>query len=229
MCTLQSFALVLVFSLPLFAQESPLNERELGAYKGDDDAVGSIMNYCDSVNETIQGKQPRIFAQLRTASTTHPEKNDSWKEFASRTDWETAGKPVPLAFVWDKDNSIVRVTMVAAPPRPGTPAITHQRVDYCYATDARLVRIRAVWSVPTECEFLFPCRLISNQDFFLIHPQRPAVTDWVFTEDGEIDKLHDGKEVNDYFDPSNSLSVDDLHLRKSDELPFNHPSLTTPK
>jgi hypothetical protein len=45
---------------------------------------------------------------------------------------------------------------------------------------------------------------------------------WVFIPDGTINKLRNGKEVDDYFDPSNSLTVNDLHLTTSDDLPFDH-------
>lgn len=229
MRALQAFAVLLALALPLLSQEHLPNEHELGAYKGEDDSVRFIMNYCDSVDQSTRQQQPRIFAETKAASIASPDRIDSWTEFASRADWEAARKPTPLAFVWDQDNTIVRVTMVANAPRTETPAFAHQRLDYCYGTDTKLVRVRALWSAPTECEFLFPCRLLSNRDFFLMHPQTPAVTDWIFTEDGEIDKLRNGREVNDYFDPSNSLSVDDLHLKTSKDLPFNRPAVTSPK
>jgi len=46
----------------------------------------------------------------------------------------------------------------------------------------------------------------------------------VFTPNGQIRKLRDGEAQDDYFDPSYSLTVSDLHLRSSDDLPFNHPA-----
>ncbi|MFZ0862240.1 MAG: hypothetical protein WCA27_25370 [Candidatus Sulfotelmatobacter sp.] len=228
MPTLKSLWFLLVFSLPLFAQEHRLSEHQLGAYRGSEDAVRSVMNYCDAVDDAVQEEQPNIFAELNIDSTTKSESH-RWREFASKDEWEADGKPVPLAFVWNRDGAIVRVTVVSRPPRVGSPVVVRQRVDYCYGTDTKLKRIRAVWHAPTECEFLFPCRLISGHEF-LLGGQYPAVTDWVFTADGAIQKLRNGKAVDDYFDPSYSLSINDLHLRTSEDLPFSHPtSQSTPK
>ena len=125
---------VLAFSLPLFAQQT-LNERRLGAYKGDDQAVRSAMNYCDAIDDAVQGQQPRIFAGLKDLATKSP---GDWKEVASRDEWDAAGKPGPLAFVWNRDGAIVRVTIVWGPPRVGAPAATRRRVTYCYGTDSKL-------------------------------------------------------------------------------------------
>lgn len=217
---------VFASTLPLFAQQLPLaqyiyTQHQLADYKGNEDAVRSVMNYCDAVDDSLQQQQPRIFAESKIDSS--PESKSSvWRELASREDWYAAGKPAPLAFVWDRDGAIVRVTIVARPPRGWNRVVgAHQQVDYCYGTDTHLIRIRAVWYEPTYCEFLFPCRLISGHEFFL-RGQRPAITDWVFAADGTIEKLRNGKAVDDYFDPSNSLSASDLHLRTSDDLPFDH-------
>jgi hypothetical protein len=219
---MRSFRLVgfvLAFTLPLWAQEHKLSEHRLGAYRGSDDAVRSAMSYCDAVDDSVQEQQPRIFAQLNLASTTRST-SDRWSEVASKGEWDASRRPTPLTFVWSKDGTIVRVTVVASPPRPRTPVVSRRRVDYCYGTDAKLIRVRAAWYVPTSCEFLFPCRLISGQEF-PIGGQSPVVTDWVLTSDGTITKLRNGKEIDDYFDPSNSLSASDLRLRTSDDLPFS--------
>jgi hypothetical protein len=222
MSGLKLFGFVLAFALPLSAQKNQLNERQLGAYKGREDAVRAGMNYCDAVDDSAQQQQPRIFAELPLDSTTKSKSHD-WKEFARKDEWEAAGEPAPVAFVWDRGGAIVRVTVVASPPRHRIRAGAYQRIDYCYGPDTKVVRIRAVWYVPTYCEFLFPCRLISDHDFFLLGDPHPAVTDWVFTANGAIQKLRNGKAVDDYFDPSYSLSVSDLHLRTSDDLPFSKP------
>lgn len=76
-------------------------------------------------------------------------------EFASGDEWTAASNPAPLALVWNTDGAIVRVTIVARPPRARQPVGARQRVDYCYGTDSKLRRIRAVWYPPTYCEFLF--------------------------------------------------------------------------
>jgi hypothetical protein len=214
------FGFFLAFTLPLCAQEYKLSEHQLGAYKGSDEAVRSVMSYCDAVDDSVQEQQPRMFAELSLDSTA---KSASlrWSEVASKDEWESSGKPAPLTFVWSKDGSIVRVTVVTSPPRFRIPVVAHRRVDYCYGSDAKLLRVRAVWSVPTSCEFLFPCRLISGLEFSL-GGQTPAINDWVFTADGTITRLRNGKASDDYFDPSNSLSVGDLHLRTSADLPFHH-------
>jgi hypothetical protein len=211
---------VLALALPLWAQEHKLSEHQLGAYQGSDDAVRSAMSYCDAVDDSAREQQPRIFAQLNLASTSRST-NHHWTEVASKDEWEASGKPAPLTFVWSKDGTIVRVTVIASPSRFRTPVVAHRRVDYCYGADTKLLRVRAAWYVPTSCEFLFPCRLIGGHEFPL-RGQTPAVTDWVFTEDGTITKLRNGKAIDDYFDPSNSLSASDLHLRKSNDLPFNY-------
>lgn len=214
---LSFLGLLLALALPVCAQEHKLNERDLGDYKGTDDAVRSIIDYCDMLDASLKQQPPRIFAETKVESTEDA-KNITWGEFAGKDAWEAAGSPAPLAFVWFKDDLIVRVTMVARAHR-GKPSPAEQRLDYCYDDDAQLVRIRAVWYAPTECEYLFPCRLISGQDF-LLGGQRPAVTDWVFKEDGTIQRLRNGEAVDNYFDPSYSLTVSDLHLQTSSELPF---------
>ena len=213
---LSFLGLILTLALPLCAQEHKLNERELGDYKGTDDAVRSVTDYCDMLDTSLKQQPPRIFAETKVESTE--DAKNTWGEFAGKDAWEAAGSPAPLAFVWFKDDLIVRVTMVARAHR-GKPSPAQQRLDYCYDDDAQLVRIRAVWYAPTECEYLFPCRLISGQDF-LLGGQRPAVTDWVFKEDGTIQRLRNGEAVDNYFDPSYSLTVSDLHLQTSSELPF---------
>jgi hypothetical protein len=229
MPALKSLGFLLVVSLPLLAQEHRLTEHEVGSYKGNEDAVGSLMSYCDAVDDSVQEQQPRIFAELKMELTMKlkmdpatESKSDRWREFANKEEWDAVGKPAPLAFVWNRDGAIVRVTIMARPPRVWNPVVgAHQRVDYCYGADTKLIRIRAVWYVPTSCEFLFPCRLISGHEFFL-GGQHPAITDWLFTGDGQIQKLRNGKISNDPFDPSYSLSINDLHRRTSEDLPFSH-------
>jgi len=211
--------IVLAFTLPLFAQRPSLHERQLGTYKGNDDAVRSAMSYCNAIDDSVEEQQPRIFA-LDKVYVAGQERG--WKQVADRGEWNALGKPAPLAFVWDRDGTIVRVTVVARPFLFRSAMSAHERVDYCYGGDHKLIRLRAVWYVPAFCEVLFPCRLISDRDFFLLHSQSPAVTDWVFIADGTINKLRNGKEVDNYFDPNNSLTVNDLHLRTSDHLPFDH-------
>jgi hypothetical protein len=216
MRSLSFFGFVLLFAVSLCAQEHKLNERELGDYKGTDDAVRSVMDYCDMLDASLKQQPPRIFAETKVESKGDA-KTITWGEFPGKDEWQAAGSPAPLAFVWFKDDLIVRVTMVES-PRHGKSSPTQQRLDYCYDDDAQLVRIRAVWYAPTECEYLFPCRLISGHD--VLSGQRPSVTDWVFKEDGMIQKLHNGEAVDDYFDPSYSLTVSDLHLQTSSQLPF---------
>jgi hypothetical protein len=124
-------------------------------------------------------------------------------------------------FVWDRDGGTVKVTVVAKPHRVWSPVGAYRRTEYCYGTDARLIRVRAVSYVPTRCEFLFPCQLIYGHEFFL--SQSVGTTDWGLTSDGRIQKLWNGKARDDHFDPSHSLTVSDLHLKTGDDLPFKHP------
>jgi hypothetical protein len=219
MSALSVVGLVLGFTLPLFAQRPSLNERQLGTYRGNEDSVRSAMSYCNAIDDSVQEQQSRIFAldKVYVAGAGR-----HWAQVSDRDEWNALGKPAPLAFVWDRDGAIVRVTVVARPSLFRSTVSTHERVDYCYGVDKKLIRIRAVWYVPAFCEVLFPCRLISDRAFFLLNSQSPAVTDWVFIPDGTINKLRNGKEVDDYFDPSNSLTVNDLRVRTSDDLPFDH-------
>lgn len=221
MSNLNPLGFLLVFALPLFAQEHQLSPHELGAYRGTEDMVRAVMNYCDVADDFSQRQQPRLFAELQAGPVPETERR-GWWEFAGKDEWDAAGKPAPLAFVWYRDGGIVRVTVVANPPRHWSPLGAYRRAEYCYNAHNKLVRIRAVWYVPSHCEFLFPCQLVSGHEFFL--SQSPGITDWVFTADGQVRKLQNGKARNDYFDPSYSLRVSDLHLKNSDELPFDHPT-----
>jgi hypothetical protein len=219
MSSLKSLGFVLAFALPLFAQEEPLTVHQVGAYKGHEDAVRLVMDYCDATDDSSEQYQPQIFAE--SEPTTRGDARQ-WEQFANRDQWEAAGRPTPLVFVWDRNGTTVRVTVVAHPPQVWKPIGAYRRTDYCYGADARLSRVRAVWYFPTRCEFLFPCQLIRGRGFYL--GQSPAITDWVFTPDGKIRKLRDGEAQDDYFDPSYSLTVRDLHLKTSDDLPFKHPA-----
>jgi hypothetical protein len=183
MRSLRPVGLVLAFTHSPFAQQLPLNEHQLGVYKGNDDAVHSVMDYCNAVDDSVQPQQPRIFSETKIDSTTESN-NHRWIEFAGKDEWAAAGKSDPFAFVWDKDGAIVRVTILDR-IQPGI----RPRLDYCYGTDTKLmIRIRAVPSTPTYCQVLFPCRLISGQEYTL-GGRRPVITDWVFTGDGTIHKL----------------------------------------
>jgi hypothetical protein len=86
-CRLFGFALAL--TLPLCAQEHKLSEHQLGAYKGSDEAVRSVMSYCDAIDDSLQEQQPRIFAHLNLDPAT---KSTSlrWSEIASKDEWESA-------------------------------------------------------------------------------------------------------------------------------------------
>jgi len=218
MQSLKLLGLVLASTFSLFGQQLPLNENQLGSYKGNDDAVHSVMEYCNAVDDSVQPQQPRIFSESKIDSTTESNSHP-WMEFASKDEWTAAGKPGPLAFVWDRDGAIVRVTIVDR-VRSGI----RPRVEYCYGTDTKLMRIRAVPSAPTYCQVLFPCRLISGHEYVL-GGRWPAITDWVFTADGTIHKLRNGKAVDDYFEPSSSLTASDLQLKTSVDLPFSHRAL----
>lgn len=219
MRSLQSLGFVLVFSLPLFAQGRPLSVHQVGAYKGHEDAVHLVMDHCDATDDYSEQNQPRIFAESTSAGGDH---SRHWEQFASRAEWDAAGRPTPLVFAWDRNGTTVRVTVVAHPPQVWKPVVAYRRTEYCYGRDAKLIRVRAVWYLPTDCEFLFPCQLIRGRGFFL--GQSPGITDWVFTPNRQIRKLRDGESQDDYFDPSHSLTVSDLHLRSSEDLPFNRPA-----
>jgi len=69
MRSLSFFGFILAVTLPLCAQQHQLNERELGDYKGGDDAVRSIVDYCDALDASLKLQPPRIFAVTKTEST----------------------------------------------------------------------------------------------------------------------------------------------------------------
>jgi hypothetical protein len=184
------------------------------------DDVRSATAYCDAVDEYAKQQRPQLFAKLRADSTEKP-KNGEWKEFAGKLQWEAAGKPRPLAFVWSRGGVIVLVSVVYPPP-VRISYVVNRRTEYCYGGDAQLSRIRAVGYMPTHCEFLFPCELIRENAFHL--GQAPGMTDWIFTADGYIQELRDGKVQNDPLDPACSLRVADLHLGSSKDLPFVTPT-----
>lgn len=221
---LKSVSFVLAFALPLLGQVRQPREHKLGAYEWAEDAVPSVMSYCDAVDNFSSEEIPRLFARPKPNSSAQREAAQ-WREFVSKNDWEAAGRPTPLAFVWDRNGVAIEVTVVAKPPQVWSPVGAYRRTEYCYNIDARLIRIRAMSYVPTHCEFLFPCQLISGHKFFL--SQEVGTNDWVFTSDGRIRKLWNGKQRDDYFDPSCSLTVGDLHLKTSDQLPFTQ--LTRPR
>jgi hypothetical protein len=95
MSALKPVWFLLVFSLPLFAQEHRLHEHQLGAYKGSEGTVRSVMDYCDAVDESVQEQQPRIFAELNIDSTTRA-KSRRWKELANKDEWEQPANRFPL-------------------------------------------------------------------------------------------------------------------------------------
>jgi len=192
------------FVSALFAQQHSPTEPLDEIYSGHEEAVRSVMQYCDTLDDALEQREPRIFGS---------ESGHKWREFFSRGEWEEAGRPAPLAFVWDREGSTVRVTVMAR-----ISVGMRRRVEYCYGADTKLLRIRAVPFVPTNCEFLFPCRLIRGEP--LLSGQRTGTTDWVLARDGTVSKLRNGKAEDDYFDPSNSLTVNDLHVTTSADLPF---------
>jgi hypothetical protein len=207
-------AFTFAFIFFLFPPQHRQNDNQGSAPRRDEDAVRSAMQYCGALDDTLEHENPKIFG----FSTTEHSGQKEWREFSNRDEWEAAGKPVPLAFVWDQHGVLVRVTVVAR-----ISVAMRRRVEYCFGTDAKLIRIRAVPFAPQSCEFLFPCRLINDS---ILNGEHTAVTDWLFIADGTIKKLRNGKSVDDYFDPSNSLTVSNLHLPTSDDLPFKyqHPN-----
>ena len=165
---LHSLGFLLIFTIPLFAQGHQLSEREAGAYKGAEVGVRSGMDYCDAADGYSEQQRPRMFAELKTDSTPES-KRHRWRESADRAEWEAAGKPSPVALVWNRGSAIVRVAIVSDPSRIWAPFPfgVDRQMEYCYGTDSKLIRIRVAWYAPTHCEFLFPCQLIRGHEFFL--------------------------------------------------------------
>jgi hypothetical protein len=194
--------IVIICGVPLLAQ-TPVTENQLGAYKGTDAGLGASMGYCDTVDNFSQQHSPRAFAE--TWQDTSGTRIANWVELANNDAWTAAGKPTPLAFVWNRDGMTVKVIIMSRPPRVWNESVgAYRRMEYCYGTDAKLIRIRAAWYAPTQCEFLFPCRLIAGHEFYL-GGQHPAITDWIFESDGQVIRLRNGRPTDDPFDPSYSL------------------------
>jgi hypothetical protein len=96
--------------------------------------------YCQAVDEFSQQQPPRLFARVSAEGPVPLQ----WKEFASKAEWEGAGRPLPLALVWRRDNKTVRVA-IAQEKGP-------EYTNYCYREDGDLVLLRSLPEREMECD-----------------------------------------------------------------------------
>jgi hypothetical protein len=151
---------VIVLSTQLLAQ-SKLDGAKTTTY-----ALVTVAKYCDDVQNYSESQAPRIFARITSAYR----QSSGWVEYDSRVAWNRAGRPQPVALVWYREATIVRVAI--------TPNDDGQRpevyADYCYRQDGSLARIRSMPSVQRNCkQNRYQCSLVLRQGRFYT-PEGPV-------------------------------------------------------
>jgi hypothetical protein len=144
---------LLLLSLSLMTLSASLLAQSVdsSAPKEEKYSLVSLSKYCAAVETFSDSRQPRVFAQVFSVVAS-----SEWTEFSSRAAWQSAGGPQPLALVWSKDESVVRVVMTSK----DAAADGQPYADYCYRPDGSLARLRTVPELQTDCDaFLFHCNL----------------------------------------------------------------------
>jgi hypothetical protein len=152
---------VIVLSTHLLAQS------KLDGLKAATDALNTAAKYCDNVENYSDSQVPRIFARITPAHG----QSSGWVEYDSRAAWSVAGRPQPVALVWYRKATIVRVAI--------TPKEGGQRpevyADYCYRQDGSLARLRSMPSVQRNCKRnRYQCSLVVRQERFY-PPEGPVL------------------------------------------------------
>lgn len=132
---LSPLLLLTIFLTPLMAQSVDSNVKQQRY------ALSTLMKYCAHVETASDSRQPRIFAQV--SSGLGP--SSSWAEFQSKAAWKDAGKPKPLALVWNDDAKVVRVAITNGDDG-------RSYAEYCYRPDGTLAQLRSVPAVKTHCD-----------------------------------------------------------------------------
>ena len=153
--------IALLFAPQLLGQMSPptsiqrpTNEetRELK------EAMASITNYCSTVADYSNSRQPRLFAKSESNET------EAWDEFSRKAEWEQAGKPQPVAFAWYKENKIVRAVFLSKNNRDGG-----RYAEYCYRADGHLAKLQSEGDASAVCDdAYFRCQLTLPREWFYL-------------------------------------------------------------
>jgi len=115
-------------------------------------AMNAVQRYCGTVEGFSQSHEPRLLAEIYPATI----QAGKWVEFPGKGEWERAGKPKPIAWVWYKDRKIVRVAM--AFDKSDESSVTY--ADYCYQPTGKLARLASEPHMQTACEqAYFRCQL----------------------------------------------------------------------
>ncbi len=153
--------IALLFAPQLLGQMSPptsiqrpTNEetRELK------EAMASITNYCSTVADYSNSRQPRLFAKSESNET------GAWDEFSSKAEWEQAGNPQPVAFAWYKENKVVRAVFLSKNNGDGG-----RYAEYCFQADGHLAELRSEADPSAVCnDAYFRCQLILPRVWFYL-------------------------------------------------------------
>jgi hypothetical protein len=155
---LRPLVLLVVLAPSLLAQTAQPN-----AIGGPDDkevrelneAMLSVVKYCVAVDSFSESHLPRLFAETRSSLVQSSE----WVEFSSKTEWERAGKPKPIALAWHRGGRIIRVAIAL---KSGDDS-GKLYFDYCYGPDGKLAWLRSVPRTQAACdEAYFRCELYST-------------------------------------------------------------------
>jgi hypothetical protein len=105
--------------------------------------LGTVTKYCRALETLSSLNQPRLFAEVYWPSGG----SSHWVEYSGESEWESAGKPRPLALVWYRDDHVARVLIAS---KDGD---NPQRfAEYCYRADGTLARIRSIPEVWKDCD-----------------------------------------------------------------------------
>lgn len=127
---------LLVLGTPLLAQSVDSNGAQDETY-----ASITLVKYCAHV-ETLSGSlRPRMFAQVTFALGP----SSGWAEFDNVAAWRQAGRPEPLALVWYKESTVIRVVLSSG-------GEGQSYADYCYRPDGSLAQFRPVPAARTKCD-----------------------------------------------------------------------------
>ncbi len=150
---------VIFLPLPLFGQTARTRSttgpddpelREMTA------AMNSVERYCGTVEGFSRSHEPRLLAAIQAGK---------WVEFPSKAEWDRAGKPKPIAWVWYKDGNIIRVAMAFGKSVESSSAYA----DYCYQPTGKLTRLASEPHRHTTCdEAYFRCELTFGSEWLYL-------------------------------------------------------------
>ncbi len=120
----------------------------------------SITNYCLTVADYSMSRQPRLFAKTSESNET-----GAWDEFSSKAEWERAGKPEPVAFVWYKESKTIRAVFSFK----NNSDSGDRYAEYCYRADGHLAELRSEADASAVCDdAYFRCHLTLPREWFYL-------------------------------------------------------------